>query len=395
MFRATLGWIRQARIHSVSIIACVAIILGFGFFYRLGSSTSGLSQAELNYKNSALSLRSIYHNPINAPHKLLEYGLSHIGSNSWFMLRLTSVLFAIIFILSFYIIAKNWFGRTIGLLSSLLFFSLPIFIIAARQASAEIMFFCPLALMARYYWLTRSGGDKTLPWLILIITCALAIYVPGVVWLLIGAVIINRTKLSAVISQLPNWLVSLGVAIFIVMLVPAALAIFHDWRLVRDFALIPAHWPLPLQLLKNLGWMLSALVVKTPYYSALIIGRLPILDIIQIALLVFGVYAMWVAAKAKALTLALFIAFSVVVAAINNNVSLLILGLPAIGIFMAAGLRYLYIEWRSVFPTNPIPRTLAMVLITALVIAQLAFGLSYAVVAWPHSLATKSAYVLE
>ncbi|MGH7156689.1 MAG: hypothetical protein ACREGG_01050, partial [Candidatus Saccharimonadales bacterium] len=270
-----------------------------------------------------------------------------------------------------------------------------ILIIAGRQASAEIMFFCPLAIMASYYWLLRDERTKTLAWLVLALVCGLFIYVPGMVWWLVGAAILMRKKLTAVISELPSWLLSVGVAIFVILLVPAGLSIFNEWRLVKDFALIPAHWPSPIHLLKNLGWMLSSLVVKTPYHSDLITSRLPILNIIQIALLAFGSYAMWTAARSKAIVLAVSVAFSVVAAAINDNINLLILGLPAVAIFIAAGVRYLYIEWKGVFPTNPIPRTLAMVLIACLVLTQLAFGLSYSLVAWPHSLATKTTYVLK
>ncbi|MGH7157427.1 MAG: glycosyltransferase family 39 protein, partial [Candidatus Saccharimonadales bacterium] len=167
MFKTALGWVRQARIHSLLILVCVAAVFGFGLLYHLGTSPNGLSPAGLAYKNSAHSLRTIYHNPLNAPHKVVEYIFIKAGLTGHFPLRLTSAIFALIFIASFYILARNWFGKSIGFFSTILFFSNPILIIAGRQASAEIMFFCPLAIMASYYWLLRDERTKTLAWLVL------------------------------------------------------------------------------------------------------------------------------------------------------------------------------------------------------------------------------------
>jgi hypothetical protein len=103
----------------------------------------------------------------------------------------------------------------------------------------------------------------------------------------------------------------------------------------------------------------------------------------------------WAAARNKALALASAILFAILAAGLNNNLRLLALGLPAVGIFMAAGLRYLYIEWRSVFPRNPIPKSLAWLLMVLVVSVQLIYGLSYSLIAWPHTDATKTTYVVK
>jgi hypothetical protein len=138
-----------------------------------------------------------------------------------------------------------------------------------------------------------------------------------------------------------------------------------------------------------------SLFVKTGSSNPLIVGRLPILNILLLALLVFGVYAMQGAARAKAILLALSVLFAVIAAGVNNNLLMLAFGLPAIGIFMAAGLRYLYIEWRSVFPRNPVPKTFALVLIAVVTATQLYFGLHYSLIAWPHAAPTRATYVLK
>ncbi len=395
MFKAVLGWIRQARLPSLFLFLVVGFSLVFAVFYHSGSQPSGLSTSEVMARNSSQSFTDIYHNPVNAPHKLVILAALKLGLSGHGSLRLSSAVFAIIFALAFYVLARMWFGKSISLFGTVLFLSLPIFIIASRQASANIMYFSPIVILAVYNWLLRTKHNHAAAWLLLVLCCGIFIYVPGLVWWLAGAAVIARNKLIEKLEEIPSWLFVTGLSLFTIMLVPAGLSIVHDWRLVRSFGLIPAHWPHILQLFKNLGWMLSSLFVKTPYHSALIIERLPLLNLIQIALLAIGSYAMWRASWVKALVLDANVVFAVLAAALNNNISLLILGLPAIAVFMAAGLRYLYIEWRSVFPSNPLPKALALTLIACLVAVQLVFGLSYSLLAWPHAVATKSAYVLK
>lgn len=62
---------------------------------------------------------------------------------------------------------------------------------------------------------------------------------------------------------------------------------------------------------------------------------------------------------------------------------------------MAAGLRYLYIEWRHVFPLNPFAHSMALGLISLVVAASLLYGARYSLTAWPHSAEAKSSYVLK
>jgi hypothetical protein len=147
--------------------------------------------------------------------------------------------------------------------------------------------------------------------------------------------------------------------------------------------------------LKHLAWMITSLFFRTPYHDQMLIGRLPLLSVIQLALVVFGVYALYSAARKKAFWLSASVIMGVLLAALNNNLRLLFFSLPGLGIFMAAGLRYLYIEWRSVFPKNPIPKGLAIAMLAAVVTIQALYGLTYSLVAWPAAEPTKQVYVIK
>jgi hypothetical protein len=104
---------------------------------------------------------------------------------------------------------------------------------------------------------------------------------------------------------------------------------------------------------------------------------------------------MWTSARAKLLLMLSNIGLSVVVAGINNDLALLALGVPAAVLLMCAGLRYLYIEWKNVFPFNPIAKSLAIMLLLIVTLVQLSFGLRYSLIVWPHSLGTKANSVIK
>jgi 4-amino-4-deoxy-L-arabinose transferase-like glycosyltransferase len=373
----------------------IIVVLGFISFYHIAAAPKGLSQAEASSRDTSLSLRSIANNPINAPHKLVIWVAHKLSFDSYSALRFSSVLFGLLFGLCFYVLARVWFGKTVGLLSTAVFLSTPLFIIAARQASAEVMWFAPVLLMTVYSWLLRTKKHKKLAWLCLMVAAGLFVYTPGLIWWLAGALLVSWSKLRAIIATIPRQFVIVGIALLVLLLIPAIVASVKDWHIARELALLPAHWQSPLSVLKHIAWMPIALAIRAPFHTSLIISRLPVLDIIQIALLVFGLYAMWTAAKNKARILILSICFSIVAAGINNDSSLLILSLPGIAVFIAAGLRYLYIEWRSVFPNNPIPKSLALALMTCLVLIHVTFGLTYSLIAWSHTVATKHTYVLK
>lgn len=363
-------------------------------FVHLGSRPGALSPAERAAATHNQSFHLIAKNPLNAPHDLLSLGLGKI-SGSLFALRAASAIWGVVFIIVFFSITKSMFGQAIGLIGAVMLAATPLFLISSRQTSAEIMLAAPALIMALYFRTSRPAGDgvKALPFLI-IFSC-LMLYIPGMVWWLIGAAFVCRTKLESAFSSASKQRIYLSMAAGLAILVPLILAIASNWRLIKPLALVPSHFSSPLTELKNIGWMASAWFVKAPFHSPLLIGRLPLLNIVQDVLLVFGAYALFQAAKNKAWALVVAIIFATVAAGLNNNISLLLLGLPAAGLLFTTGLRYLYVEWRGVFPRNPAAKYLAIVLIVVIGAVQLLFGARYALVAWPHNVVTRETYVIK
>ena len=87
--------------------------------------------------------------------------------------------------------------------------------------------------------------------------------------------------------------------------------------------------------------------------------------------------------------------FGVLAAGINRNLVLLTPALAAFSVALAAGLRYLYMEWKSVFPLNPIPKYMAIVLIASLALLHVSYGLRYSLSAWPNTTETRATFMLK
>lgn len=395
MLRVLDGVVRR---WSFASMAPLILTVGAGFIvflWRLASLAPGLSPAEKSEITASQNLHAILNNPLNFPHKLLQYGFAHLEPNRLFFLRLPSVIFALVFCFCFYKLASGLFGRLIGVFSTLIFSTLPLLVICARQASPEIMYFAPVVLIWLYSWLCKSSSNKNLAWLLLLLSTALFAFTPGMFIWVLAAFVIVRKKIITAIGNVPVWISALGLAVIALSLVFIGFEGYRDHSILKDILLLPNQSLQLVLVVKTTAWMILSLFFRTGAANPLVLGHTPIFSVLLLALMVFGVYAMQSAARAKTLCAAGVIILAVLAAGLNGDIAVLGLGIASAVIFVAAGLRYLYIEWRAIFPRNPVPKTLALILIAAVTGAQVYYGLRYALVAWPNSAQTRTVYVLK
>lgn len=371
------------------------VVTFFIFLFRLGTLTNGLSPAEISATTSSHSLNSIINSPQYGPHQILQFFFSHFISHNAFYLRLPSVIFGIFFIWIFYYLAKSWFGKTIAIYSSLIALSTPLIILSARSATPVILLLSPLALLATYTYLEKNKSNLEYRLVLLAITTALLMYIPGMIILVVLGFMFKRKKLVPQIRSVNMKYKSLSLLVFLLLITPLIFGLSHHLNLIRPWLLIPDNWPHVFVVLKQFGWAFLALFYKTPTHIDLNIAKLPILDVTQIILLVFGSYAMARLARTKIYPLIFLVLFGLIGATINNNIFYLMIGLPGLLVFMSAGLRLLFVEWKSVFPKNPIPKFLALSLISLIVGLHILYGLAYSLSAWPKTEATKSTYMIK
>lgn len=381
---------RRPTLYLLLIVTAFAM-----YFWRLGSLTAGIGPDEAISRSQSTNIDNLIDDPVNAPYHLSQWLFITLFNEGAAFTRLSSAIFAIVFIVCFYIVAKSLFGRFVGVLSALILAATPLVILMARNGSPRIMLLSPMAILATYYLFINAKKHSYLSWIGLCAASALCLYAPGSVWVILVGLILGRRRLSDSLKKITPNVQVLGLILALAIVGPLVYGIINNPQILHQLLLIPSDWPTLVESAKSFAWSLLSLVWRTPGHFDLIIARLPFLGAIQVILAIFGVYAITRLATKKVHTLIFIILLGAVASALNNNILLMIIALPAVSLFVAGGLKYLYVEWRQVFPKNPIPKYLALFLMSLLVLMHLAYGLQYALSAWPNTTDTKAVYVIK
>lgn len=395
-----LNWLRDLTRRLVGNQLFI-FLFGLGIFvyiyiYRIGTLVKGLSPAEVESARNAGSLSSISHDPLYGPHKLLQLGLRHIFGYNPTNLRLASAIFAGVFLVCFYLLCVRWFGRLIATVATIFLGALPWVTLLGRNATPSIMLLIVSLLLVSYYWFARSKKKLILPsWLVLCLCISMALYVPGLVWVLLVGTLINRRSLIFSIKKLSVVRVSLGLVLILILISPLTWSLVKTPSLLHHWLLIPTQWIGFEALAKNLAWALGSLFVHLRSHIDWMVGRQPVFTILITALSIFGGYAMSLQARQKLYALLALIIFGALASAVNGNYVYLSFALVPMAILCAAGIRYLFLQWQSVFPRNPIPRYFAYSLILLLALSQFVYGARSTLYAWPHTSETKTLFVLK
>lgn len=383
------NWLRTNTFATLGLAALLIMLC-----WRLGSLPISLSQSE-KLSVATSNLGAIFKSPLNAPYRLLQDLLLHIN-HSAFSARLASVIVALIFTTTFYYLLKSWFGKSIAVLSTIILVFTPYFIISARSATPAIMFFIPILAMAAYCAASRHPGDR-LPILFLIVSTGLALYIPGLVWLILIMGIYRFSKLRDMAFQADlnaKYYLILGLLLLVILL-PLIVGLVTHPAVVKQWLLIPNIFPGLGGIVKSWLWALSAFFLQARAHQDLIIAKLPLLNAAQIGLLVFGGYVMWTRLRLELIAIIGSCLIIALLSGLNNDYGVLALALPLLTIMMGMGLRYLFIEWRHIFPLNPIAKAFAIGLMSVLVLSHVLFGIRYSLVAWPATVAAKHSNVLK
>jgi hypothetical protein len=375
-------------------------LAAFGSFFtlyvwRLGTLTPGLSAHEASARAASGSFRKILDNPVNAPHKVMQYIFQLMDYHGAFWMRSATVLFALVFLVSLYMVLRIWFGKVIALAGTLLLATTPWVILIARSATPDIMYLSPLLFISACALLCRTESRRTISWFVFIGSLVICMYTPGVLWLIIATLIIKRKKLVDSILKINGAMVVLGLSALALFLLPLGYAVIKNVAVGKQLLLIPDSFTGLADLINNALGSLSSLGYILPRHVDYAVGRIAILNVAQVVLAAVGFFALWKKAKKEGLSALFLVILALVAATLNNNVVILTLSLPAIAILSAAGLKHLYSKWFSVFPTNPLARWFALTLIFLVLIAHVAYGVRYALLAWPHNMETRKTYVVK
>ncbi len=368
--------------------------LGLLLFFKLGSLVPGFSSPEVIGINSAGSLSKIINNPINAPYKVLQYLLEVLYHPNAFSSRAISALLGIFIVGLFYYVVIKWHSIGIALFTTAMFASSSWFLHNARLATPDVFLLILLASLAYGTWI-RYTQHSALVIAYGVILAALLLYMPGLVWfVLIGGfwqrkAIAGHIK-NAQLSFLPLIIIGL------VILAPLGLAIARAPSLIRPWVGLPLNsLASPYDIFRHILNVPYQLFFRGPENPVYWLGHLPLLDLFTASMFLAGVYAYYFKLKLDRTKL-LFgtLGIGTILIGLRGEVSIILLA-PFIYFFVAAGISYLLNEWLSVFPRNPLARSIGLSLMIAAISLSCIYNLRHYFVAWPGAPATKQAFRLQ
>lgn len=376
------------------------LVLGL-LLYQIGELTGGIGQPEAalytSIKTDSISLRSIVLEPLYLPYQLGLYILQWF-TPSYGAVRAVSAMFGLIGLIGTYFIIRTWFTRRLAIMGTVLFLCSSWFLHTARYASYDAIYLALPLVLAAWIWI-RSGQYTNAAILIAVVGTAMGMYVPGFIWFVVAAAIWQRKPLLRTLKRTPQKIRIPAAFGAFALLVPLIWYLINpdgiNSPLVRlaNLTALPTDLSAVTSFGSNVVGLLQTIFISASGSSLLAVGNLPLLDIAMATLFLFGAFALASQYKLdRAKIVGSIIIVAIIMAGFGSSAGLSLL-LPFVFIVIAEGLAYLLTEWFVVFPRNPVPRTLGLVLLSAVVVVSCAFQLASYFVAWPSTDAAKAHFI--
>ncbi len=291
----------------------------------------------------------------------------------------------------FFFILRRWQNTRIAVLGTILFGLSSAFTQTARLGTPNVLLFGLVILAAAGLWL--RSGQKRLPALAVGAGIVLlALYVPGLIWFVLAGVVWRRRVILEELKYLRWWTVGIGVLVIIGLALPLAVAGYKHPFILLTAAGLPQQLPSLHQLGSNLANSPLQIFIRSPLMPGFWVGRTPILDVFASAMFALGVYAEIRYRRLDRARLLLgVLVLGTILITLGGPVTLTLL-VPFVYLVVAAGVTYLLHEWFSVFPLNPIARSLGVTVLVLAIAASCAYQLDRSFIAWPHEPATRAAF---
>lgn len=378
-------------------------LLGFGLVgsfivgllvFKLGNLVPGFNSLEIATMQGSNSLSAILSNPINAPYKIINLLFTHFHLTSPFAMRGVSVLFGAITIALFYYVLSRWHTARIALLGTILFATSSVFLHYARLAEPSITSMLLISALAYGSWLHNTKKPR-LSLIIGIILAVALLYIPGIIWFFLVGCIWQRKLLLEYFKKSPiigSFLILLG----LILLAPLGYGLYTNPSLIKSLVGFPIHTiPSIFDYLKNLLNVFVELFVRGPADPVVWLGRLPLLDIFTIAMCLLGIFVSFTKRQLDRNKMLIgSIIGGILLVGLGGSVSITIL-IPFIYILASSGITLMLQQWFTVYPRNPIARTLGASILTIAVLMTCFYHINSYFIAWPNAVETKQAFQLK
>ena len=269
------------------------------------------------------------------------------------------------------------------------------FLHSARFASPEASYLLlPLLIAGMIY----IQGKARAPMILLLVTILgmLTFYIPGLIWFLIPAIILQRKIILKSLKLQPLWFkIALGF-VALLLLTPLVFMVAKPYGDLVDNLLallgLPQNFPSPMQKLKNIGHLLGNIFAYNTQGPLYVAGHLPLLEASTAALSLMGMYRFVVHFRlARTKLIAIVGIFGAILIALGGPVPLVLL-LPFLYLLAVEGIKWLLELWLAVFPRNPFARSFGVSLVVLLVLGTGVYHVNRYYLAWGHATETRAVF---
>lgn len=355
---------RYPLLMFTGISVLVLVVISFN---NLASVTnSRLSQPEIDAFNASISGRVILDNPLFLPFKIPTYLLIKTGMASVFSLRAISALFGVGLAIFFYLLIKKWFSAKIAWLATLLLATSSLYLNYTRLAVPYVLLpFGLLLLLWSSWWIYQSKNIrvKILIASVLVITC---FYIPGLIWFGIIFMLLQKHHLKTMFAGISKIYIFSAFTMSSLLILPLLIAGLRQPSIFLQWLALPLQLDL-MKFAENLLSVPLSLLARSELDPVFGLGRLPYLDVLTICLAILGSYAFAIRHKlmrTRALILTIVIAWILI--SFDNQVKINLL-LPVVYTAVAGGIMFLLQQWFSVFPKNPVARSIGVALLVGVI----------------------------
>lgn len=355
------------------------------YFHRLGSLLPGYNQSEIETLQGASNWHAIASNPVDAPYKVLVWFLTAILHHGVLMTRAVSALFGTLAVLVFFAVIKPWFSFRTAFLATILFATSAGFLHVARLGTPYVLQLGLVAFLGAILWYRRRQNHRAAIGYLVVLLCALLWYVPGMIWFELLGFALLQQGIRRQFRQLSAVHVAGYSLLFLATLAPLLAAGAHQSHILLAAAGLPATSHELTHFGSNFLHGLLSIGVRSAGDPLLWVGHAPLLNIVELVLMLLGVYYYLFNERSVRTTFLVgSLGISLVLAGFSANVGFTVL-VPVLYLLVASGLNQLLEQWLTVFPRNPFAKSIGV----GLVCIMLSFSVLYQVrsyfVAWPHS----------
>jgi hypothetical protein len=368
--------------------AVIIIVPGILFLLQLAKKPAHLSLAEINNLRQAVNWHDIINNPINLPLHILERLAFYIAPHSILMLRLPSVIIGIGIICMLLGVVRHWYGLKAAVLTCILLSTSSLFLADARQATAAILMFGLVLLLASR---SMHSSKKIIPFAAAIVALAIALYVPGFIWFIGISLIWQWRYVQRRLKLIKIWQSVCLFSVSLILILPLLWSIIHIPSILYNLFGLPNHINF-FSILTNLYHIPMSIFIQSSLLPSQLIPHVPVLNIFEIVMFVLGLYSLWYFRKSERFkVLCGLSAIAIVLIAIGGPVSISLL-IPIIYIVITIGIFYMLENWLYIFPINPIARTIGIIVLSCAVAFSCWYHLNTYYVAWQHDPATQAVF---